>query len=187
MRTDTPQVGYAPYRQVHAHSTGNPNSTAQNEADYMQRKDLGSRFIVRRYLETIIEDDVIAVDNHWTTSGGHCLLPFKWLDELLLFQVVSRELSTDSSLILRNTLEHLCRCHTSIEHCKDIGRCKEPCIMSPNVVVNYTFVFATKGSNQREIFLSTAAKECQHINININDDLIKCQHRAIEVFLCFYV
>ena len=44
MRTDTPQVGYAPYRQVHAHSTGNQNSTAQNEADYMQRKDLNSGF-----------------------------------------------------------------------------------------------------------------------------------------------
>lgn len=44
MRTDTPQVGYAPYRQVHAHSTGNANSTAQNEADYMQRKDLNSGY-----------------------------------------------------------------------------------------------------------------------------------------------
>lgn len=44
MRYDTPQVGYAPYRQVHAHSTGNPGSTAQNEADYMQRKDLNSGF-----------------------------------------------------------------------------------------------------------------------------------------------
>ncbi|CAI3309448.1 SH3 domain-containing protein [Enterococcus cecorum] len=44
MRYDTPQVGYAPYRQVHAHSTGNRNSTAQNEADYMQRKDLNSGF-----------------------------------------------------------------------------------------------------------------------------------------------
>lgn len=44
MRTDTPQVGYAPYRQVHAHSTANPNSTAQNEADYMQRKDLNSGY-----------------------------------------------------------------------------------------------------------------------------------------------
>lgn len=40
----TPQVGYAPYSQVHAHSTGNPNSTAQNEADYMNRKDLNSGF-----------------------------------------------------------------------------------------------------------------------------------------------
>ena len=44
MRTDTPQVGYAPYRQVHAHSTGNRNSTAQNEADYMARKDLNSGY-----------------------------------------------------------------------------------------------------------------------------------------------
>lgn len=44
MRYDTPQVGHAPYRQVHAHSTGNRNSTAQNEADYMSRKDLNSGF-----------------------------------------------------------------------------------------------------------------------------------------------
>lgn len=44
MRTDTPQVGYAPYRHVHAHSTGNANSTAQNEADYMARKDLNSGY-----------------------------------------------------------------------------------------------------------------------------------------------
>lgn len=44
MRTDTPQVGYAPYRQVHAHSTGNANSTVQNEADYMARKDLDNGY-----------------------------------------------------------------------------------------------------------------------------------------------
>lgn len=34
-----PQVGVAPYRQVHAHSTGNLRSTAQNEADYYHNKD----------------------------------------------------------------------------------------------------------------------------------------------------
>lgn len=39
LRTDLPQVGEQPYRQIHAHSTGNPNSTAQNEADYHYRKD----------------------------------------------------------------------------------------------------------------------------------------------------
>ena len=44
MRNDTPQVGRLPYRQVHAHSTANPNSTAQNEADYMARKDLNSGY-----------------------------------------------------------------------------------------------------------------------------------------------
>ena len=44
MRYDTPQVGYPPYRQVHAHSTANPNSTAQNEADYMARKDLDTGY-----------------------------------------------------------------------------------------------------------------------------------------------
>lgn len=44
MRNDTPQVGTPPYRQVHAHSTGNRGSTAQNEYDYMMRKDLNSGF-----------------------------------------------------------------------------------------------------------------------------------------------
>ena len=38
LRTDLPQVGVQPFRQVHAHSTGNRNSTAQNEADYHYRK-----------------------------------------------------------------------------------------------------------------------------------------------------
>lgn len=36
----SPQVGVPPYRQVHAHSTGNPRSTAQNEADYYHNKDM---------------------------------------------------------------------------------------------------------------------------------------------------
>lgn len=44
IRQDTPQVSVPPYKQIHAHSTGNPSSTAQNEADYMNRKDLSSGF-----------------------------------------------------------------------------------------------------------------------------------------------
>ena len=36
---EVPRVGVPPYRQIHAHSTGNPRSTAQNEADYYHRKD----------------------------------------------------------------------------------------------------------------------------------------------------
>lgn len=40
----TPQVGVAPYRQVHAHSTGNPTSKASGEATYMANKDLNSGF-----------------------------------------------------------------------------------------------------------------------------------------------
>lgn len=70
MRTDTPQVGYAPYRQVHAHSTGNANSTAQNEADYMQRKDLNSGF----YTQVVGNGRVIqtAPTNRgaWDVGGG---------------------------------------------------------------------------------------------------------------------
>ncbi|MEI2422329.1 hypothetical protein V6O07_18760, partial [Arthrospira platensis SPKY2] len=44
IRYGLPQVGVPPFGQVHAHSTGNPNSTAQNEADYMNRKDINSGF-----------------------------------------------------------------------------------------------------------------------------------------------
>ena len=43
-REGLPQIGYAPYRQVHAHSTGNRNSTAQNEADYHMRRPVDSGF-----------------------------------------------------------------------------------------------------------------------------------------------
>lgn len=44
IRAGLPQVGYAPYHQVHAHSTGNRKSTAQNEVDYFHRKDINSGF-----------------------------------------------------------------------------------------------------------------------------------------------
>lgn len=43
-REGLPQIGYAPYRQIHAHSTGNRNSTAQNEADYHMRRPVLSGF-----------------------------------------------------------------------------------------------------------------------------------------------
>lgn len=43
-RTGLPQIGVQPYRQVHAHSTGNKNSTAQNEADYHMRRPVDSGF-----------------------------------------------------------------------------------------------------------------------------------------------
>lgn len=44
IRAGLPKVGYGPYNQVHAHSTANPNSTAQNEADYMGHKDITTGF-----------------------------------------------------------------------------------------------------------------------------------------------
>ncbi|MBZ1354009.1 N-acetylmuramoyl-L-alanine amidase family protein [Streptococcus sp. LPB0406] len=43
-REGLPQIGYAPYRQIHAHSTGNKKSTAQNEADYHLRRSVESGF-----------------------------------------------------------------------------------------------------------------------------------------------
>lgn len=44
IRQGLPTLGYNPYRQIHLHSTANPNSTAQNEADYMNRKDINSGY-----------------------------------------------------------------------------------------------------------------------------------------------
>ena len=43
-RTGLPQIGVQPYRQIHAHSTGNKYSTAQNEADYHMRRPVDSGF-----------------------------------------------------------------------------------------------------------------------------------------------
>ena len=43
-REGLPQIGYTPYHQIHAHSTGNRNSTAQNEADYHMRRPVESGF-----------------------------------------------------------------------------------------------------------------------------------------------
>ena len=51
-REGLPQIGYAPYRQVHAHSTGNRNSTAQNEADYHMRRPVESGFFSRCWKRT---------------------------------------------------------------------------------------------------------------------------------------
>ncbi|MBO0438980.1 N-acetylmuramoyl-L-alanine amidase [Candidatus Enterococcus ikei] len=44
IRQGLPTLGYNPYRQIHLHSTANPNSTSQNEADYMNRKDINSGY-----------------------------------------------------------------------------------------------------------------------------------------------
>ena len=70
MRYDTPQVGYAPYRQVHAHSTGNRNSTAQNEADYMQRKDLNSGFYTHVVGNGRIIQTAPTNRGAWDVGGG---------------------------------------------------------------------------------------------------------------------
>lgn len=44
IRQGLPQIGVTPYGQIHAHSTGNPSSTAQNEADYHMRRPIESGF-----------------------------------------------------------------------------------------------------------------------------------------------
>lgn len=70
MRYDTPQVGYAPYRQVHAHSTGNRNSTAQNESDYMQRKNLNSGFYTHVVGNGRIIQTAPTNRGAWDVGGG---------------------------------------------------------------------------------------------------------------------
>lgn len=70
MRYDTPQVGYAPYRQVHAHSTGNRNSTSQNEADYMQRKNLNSGFYTHVVGNGRIIQTAPTNRGAWDVGGG---------------------------------------------------------------------------------------------------------------------
>lgn len=63
-------VGAKPYRQIHAHSTGNPSSTAQNEADYMSRKDLTSGY----FTHVVGNGQVIQTANTnrgaWDVGGG---------------------------------------------------------------------------------------------------------------------
>lgn len=70
IRTDLPQVGYAPYRQVHAHSTGNRASSVQNEADYFHNKDINSGF----YTHVVGNGRVIQVGEvnrgAWDVGGG---------------------------------------------------------------------------------------------------------------------
>ena len=70
IRVGLPQVGNAPYRQVHAHSTGNSNSTADNEANFMQTKDINSGF----YTHVVGNGKVIQVGEvgrgAWDVGGG---------------------------------------------------------------------------------------------------------------------
>lgn len=71
IRSGLPQVGSAPYGQVHAHSTGNANSTAQNEADYMQTKDINTGF----YTHVVGNGRIIQVGEvnrgAWDVGGGY--------------------------------------------------------------------------------------------------------------------
>lgn len=70
IRAGLPQVGFAPYHQVHAHSTANLKSTAQNEADYFHNKDINSGF----YTHIVGNGRVIQVGEvnrgAWDVGGG---------------------------------------------------------------------------------------------------------------------
>lgn len=70
MRTDTPQVGTPPYRQIHAHSTGNRKSTVQNEADYMARKDLNTGYYTHVVGNGRIIQTAPTNRGAWDVGGG---------------------------------------------------------------------------------------------------------------------
>ena len=66
----TPQVGVAPYRQVHAHSTGNPNSKASGEATYMLNKDLSDGFYTHVVGNGKVYQTAYVGQGAWDVGGG---------------------------------------------------------------------------------------------------------------------
>lgn len=66
----TPQVGVAPYRQVHAHSTGNPTSKASGEATYMKNKDLNSGFYTHVVGNGKVYQTAYVGQGAWDVGGG---------------------------------------------------------------------------------------------------------------------
>lgn len=66
----TPQVGVAPYRQIHAHSTGNPTSKASGEATYMANKDLSSGFYTHVVGNGKVYQTAYVGQGAWDVGGG---------------------------------------------------------------------------------------------------------------------
>lgn len=70
IRANTPVVGTPPFGQVHAHSTGNRASTAQNEADYAMSKNRNVGF----YTHVVGNGRIIQVESTnrgaWDVGGG---------------------------------------------------------------------------------------------------------------------
>ena len=66
----TPQVGVAPYRQIHAHSTGNPTSKASGEATYMRNKDLNSGFYTHVVGNGKVYQTAYVGQGAWDVGGG---------------------------------------------------------------------------------------------------------------------
>lgn len=66
----TPQVGVEPYRQVHAHSTGNPTSKASGEATYMRNKDLNSGFYTHVVGNGKVYQTAYVGQGAWDVGGG---------------------------------------------------------------------------------------------------------------------
>lgn len=96
--------GVKPYTQVHAHSTGNPNSTAQNEADYMSRKNLEEGYYTHvvgngRVIQTANVDrgawDVGNKFNYETYAAVELIESHKTKDEFLRDYSIYCELLRD--------------------------------------------------------------------------------------------
>ena len=106
-REGLPQIGYAPYRQIHAHSTGNKNSTAQNEADYHMRRPVESGF----FSHVVGNGRVMQVgpvnNGSWDVGGGWNAESYAAV-ELIESHSTEEEFMTDYRLyieLLRNLAE----------------------------------------------------------------------------------
>lgn len=70
IRAGLPKVGVGPYNQVHAHSTGNKGSTAQNEATYMGNKDINTGFYTHVIGNGRIIQTALTGRGAWDVGGG---------------------------------------------------------------------------------------------------------------------
>lgn len=70
IRRGLPLVGVPPYGQIHLHSTGNPNSTAQNEADYMNRKNINTGYFTHVVGNGQVIQTAETNRGAWDVGGG---------------------------------------------------------------------------------------------------------------------
>lgn len=70
LRKDTPTIATSGLIQVHAHSTGNAKSTAENEASYMKRKNLNSGFFTHVVGNGKIYQTAPTGKGMWDVGGG---------------------------------------------------------------------------------------------------------------------
>lgn len=111
IRQGIPQRGSKPYGQIHAHSTGNKKSTVDNEANYMNTKDLQLGYFTHvvgngRIIQTANVNqgawDVGGGWNNWTYAAVELIESHKTKDEFLrdykIFVQLLRQLAKEGNI-----------------------------------------------------------------------------------------